>query len=106
MNVFANSLGAWDGLSFLNNSKNYASRIFAGVVALAGLILLGIGAVNLVRKIASPEKTRTGWPMIVLSIIVGGALGLGGGWALMQSIGSGGERTIRDMGGGAVLPWL
>lgn len=102
--LFVNSLGAWDLLSFLRNAKNYTGRIFAGVIALIGLALLGWGGTMLAIKLFNPEKSRTNWFIIILMIIVGGAMGIGGGWSLLQSIGGGGEKTIRDLGGGVILP--
>ncbi|MDO0916568.1 hypothetical protein QQM39_38830 [Streptomyces sp. DT2A-34] len=53
---------------------------------------------------ANPQSAgqQQGWGTIALLILVGGALGTGG-WSLISTVGSGGQQTITDLGGGTVI---
>lgn len=96
---------AWDLTSFLENAKSQ-------VQLWGGLVLMLLGAVGLVwagilllkKLMANPQTAgqQSGWGTIALLVLVGGALGTGG-WSLLETVGSGGQQTIEDLGGGTVL---
>lgn len=97
--------GAWDVGSFLENAKSTVQGWGGGVLMLLGVIALIVGAVFLVKKLLANPQTagqQHGWATIALLIIVGGALGTGG-FQLVKTVGSGGEKTIKDLGDGAVI---
>ncbi|QXV62912.1 hypothetical protein [Amycolatopsis sp. TNS106] len=96
---------AWDLTSFLENAKSQV-QTWGGL----GLMLLGVvglvwGGVLLIRKLmANPQTSghQTSWVTIALLIVVGGAIA-GGGWELISTVGSGGQKTIEELGGGTVI---
>lgn len=95
---------AWDLLSFLGNAKTWVQTAGGALLALLGAVALVWGGVLLVKKLmANPQTSQqTSWVTIGLLIIVGGAL-LTGGWTLIATVGSGGQQTIEDLGGGTVV---
>ncbi|MCX5103413.1 MULTISPECIES: hypothetical protein [unclassified Streptomyces] len=96
---------AWDVTSFLLNAKSQIQQW-------GGLLLMALGAVGLVwggvlgikKLMANPQSAnqQSSWGTIALLILFGGALGTGG-WSLVSTIGSGGQQTITDLGGGTVI---
>ncbi|MFJ5740102.1 hypothetical protein [Streptomyces microflavus] len=96
---------AWDMTSFLQNAK-FQAQIWGGLLLmLLGVVGLIWGGVLLIRKLmANPQSANQlpGWGTIALLILVGGALATGG-WSLISMIGSGGQQTITDLGGGTVI---
>ncbi|MEV0412434.1 hypothetical protein AB0I68_16920 [Streptomyces sp. NPDC050448] len=96
---------AWDLTSFLQNAKSQVQLWGGSVLMLLGVVGLVWGGVLLIKKLmANPQSAgqQQGWGTIALLILVGGALGTGG-WTLIQTIGSGGQQTITDLGGGTVI---
>ncbi|MFE4834438.1 hypothetical protein ACFRAU_07130 [Arthrobacter sp. NPDC056691] len=95
---------AWDIASFLENAKTQIQLWGGLLLMLLGAVGLVWGGVLLIRKLmANPQSgPQQGWGTIALLILVGGALGTGG-WQLMSTIGSGGQQTIEDLGGGTVM---
>ncbi|MET9656333.1 hypothetical protein [Streptomyces sp. NPDC006510] len=96
---------AWDLTNFLLNAKSQIQQW-------GGLLLMAFGAAGLVwggvlgikKLMANPQSAnqQSSWGTIALLILVGGALGTGG-WSLVSTIGSGGQQTITDLGGGTVI---
>lgn len=95
---------AWDLLSAIKNATNYLQGIFGLVIVAMGVIGLGVGAVLASLKIWGSQQMRQklSWGNIGAAIIVGGAMMIGG-WPLIASVGSGGQQTIEELGGGTVL---
>ncbi|MDT8913565.1 hypothetical protein [Amycolatopsis sp. PS_44_ISF1] len=97
--------GAWDLTSFLENAKS-TIQLWGGLALMAfGAIGLVWGGVLLIRKLmANPQASaqHQSWTTIALLVLVGGGLATGG-WSLVSAIGSGGQKTIEDLGGGTVI---
>ena len=41
--------------------------------------------------------------MTICGLLVGGALSISSGWTLLNDIAQGGQKTIQDLGGGAIV---
>lgn len=96
-------LGAWDLVSFLTNTKNYANVIGGGLISLLGLIIIIVAVVFITKKFfGNGQGQDKSWIVIVVMIIVGGAF-LTGGIVLITNIASGGEQTIKELGGGFIV---
>ncbi|MGW0577106.1 hypothetical protein ACWD25_14280 [Streptomyces sp. NPDC002920] len=96
---------AWDLTSFLQNAKSQVQLWGGLVLMLFGAVGMVWGGVLLIKKLmANPQSAgqQQSWLMIALLILVGGALGTGG-WSLISTVGSGGQQTITDLGGGTVI---
>lgn len=96
---------AWDVVSFLNNAGDYAKQVGQPLLILMGIAVLIWGFVKLAMKVmASPQSAgqQSSWGMIGVMILVGGAMMIGG-FRLAETVGSGGQDTITDMGGGVIL---
>ncbi|MFF3128673.1 hypothetical protein ACFVRD_41910 [Streptomyces sp. NPDC057908] len=96
---------AWDLTSFLLNAKSQVQLWGGLLLMLLGTVGLLWGGVLLIKKLmANPQSAnqQSSWGTIALLILVGGALGTGG-WSLVSTIGSGGQQTITDLGGGTVI---
>lgn len=95
---------AWDLLSFLENANAYIQIAGGALLMLLGVACLVWGGVVCVKTLfASPQSAgKESWVKIVMLIVVGGAF-MGGGWPLISKIGSGGEKTITELGGGTIL---
>ncbi|MFB7917092.1 hypothetical protein [Streptomyces sp. NPDC056061] len=96
---------AWDLTSFLSNAKTQIQLWGGLLLMLLGAVGLVWGGVLLIKKLMANPQTaghQSSWGTIALLILVGGALGTGG-WTLVAKIGSGGQQTIEDLGGGTVV---
>ncbi|MEU7156136.1 hypothetical protein AB0A98_06780 [Streptomyces chrestomyceticus] len=96
---------AWDLTSFLQNAKSQIQLWGGLLLMLLGAVGLVWGGVLLVKKLmANPQSAnqQQNWGTIALLILVGGGLGTGG-WSMVSTIGSGGQQTITDLGGGTVI---
>lgn len=96
---------AWDLTSFLENAKSQF-QLWGGLLLMllgvAGLIWSGVVSV---KKLWAPPQTagqQQSWGTIALLFLLGGALATGG-WSFMSTVGSGGQQTIEDLGGGTVI---
>ncbi|UJW28871.1 hypothetical protein L3Q67_26915 [Saccharothrix sp. AJ9571] len=98
-------IAAWDVGGFLENAKSQIQTWGGLLLMLLGTAGLVWGGVLVVRKLMANQQTsnqQTGWMTIALLVLVGGALGVGG-WQLVSTIGSGGQQTIEELGGGTVI---
>ena len=96
---------AWDLTSFLENAKVQIQLWGGLLLMLLGAVGLIWGAVLLIKKLmANPQSAgqQQGWGSIALLILIGGAVSTGG-WSLVSTVGSGGQQTIEDLGGGTVI---
>lgn len=95
---------AWDLKSFLTNAQVYIRDAGGLLLILLGTAALIWGGVKLVQKLMSGPQggQQISWGTIILLILIGGAL-MTGGIALMTTVGSGGQQTITQLGGGATL---
>lgn len=93
----------WDLISAINNAANYLGLIGGALVILLGTALLIWAVILAVKKFMSTQPTQDGWGKIIVMVIVAGAIGSVGGWALVKAISGGGKKTVEDLGGGT---WL
>ena len=95
---------AWDLKGFLEGAKAYAAEIGGGLLLLLGLIGVVVGGIFLLMKLFGGQQSaqKHSWGQIAMLILIGGALSTGG-LSLMLTVGSGGEQTIKDLGGGAAI---
>lgn len=96
------SSAGWDLATFLTSAKTYLTTIGGGAISLAGLAGLIWGGILLFKKLMSGQQDQTAWSKIILLIILGGAF-LTGGIVLLTKIGSGGQTTITQLGGGFIF---
>ena len=96
---------AWDLTSFLENAKAQIQQWGGLVLMLLGVVGLVWGGVLLIKKLMANPQTagqQSSWGTVALLVLCGGALGTGG-WQFMSTVGSGGQQTIEDLGGGTVI---
>lgn len=95
------SPAAWDLVSFLKGTGNYAQIAGGALLVLLGIIGVVWGGVLAVRKLMGGQQNNDSWIKIAALIIVGGAF-LAGGWTFILMLSSGGQKTITDLGAGAI----
>ena len=96
---------AWDLTSFLENATTQIKTWGGLLLMLLGVCALVWGGVLLVKRLGANPQTagqQSSWATIALLILVGGGFSTGG-WQLISTVGSGGQQTIEDLGGGAVI---
>ena len=93
---------AWDLASFLTNAASYVKIIGGGALILMGIAALVWGGILLLKKLMGGQQNQDSWVKIILLIIIGGAISVGG-FAMVFTIGSGGKKTIEDLGGATFL---
>ena len=96
---------AWDIVSFLTNSMSYIKIAGGGLLMLMGVVSLIWGGVILLIKLFGSGQGATGqtsWMKIIMMIVIGGAIAVGG-FSLVFTIGSGGKKTIEDLGGASIF---
>lgn len=89
----------WDLRTFLTNSQAYVEVAGGALLMLLGAVGVVWGGVLLIKKLMAGQQDQTSWGKIILLVLIGGAL-LVGGWGLMETISSGGQTTIMDIGNG------
>lgn len=100
----ANPAGAWDFGSFLKNATKTAKTWGSAAIILVGVVLLIWGAIMAGKRFMGGQQQQgPGWGKIAAMVIVGGAF-MAGGFSLISTIGSGGKKTLLDLGGGSILP--
>ena len=88
----------WDLTNFLQNA-NTRIKFWGGLfLALMGVALVIYGGYQAVTGLMSHGKKQVNWPIVVISIIVGGALAASGGSKLLFDIAGGGKQTITELG--------
>lgn len=95
----------WDLNTFLENANTYAGVVGGAFLTLLGTVAVIYGGYLLIKKLMAGQQNQDSWVKIVLLIIIGGAL-MVSGFILISEIATGGETTIRDLGGGMLLPLL
>lgn len=93
---------AWDLVSFLENAGEYVKTGGGALLVLMGLAALVWGGILVIKKLMSGQQNQDNWLKIIGLMIVGGAIAVGG-FSLIFTIGSGGKKTIEDLGGGTFL---
>lgn len=93
---------AWDLNSFLENAGEFIKTAGGGLLVAMGLIALVWGGVLLLKKLMSGQQNQDSWIRIIMLMIIGGAIAVGG-FSLIFTIGSGGKKTIEDLGGSTIL---
>lgn len=96
--------GAWDLKSFIDNTSDYVKMVGGGLLMLMGTVALIFGGVFLLTKLFGNQQHGGGkkWWQIGALILIGGAIATGG-FQLISTIGSGGQKTIEDLGGGTIV---
>ena len=97
--------GAWDLGSFLTNATSSAKNWISLGIMLLGVVMLGMGAFYFFRKLTASQQTagqQKGYMTIIALVLVGGAF-MSGGFTLMDKVGSGGQKTIEELGGGTAI---
>jgi hypothetical protein len=107
MNAFLTNISgiamAWDINSLFKNAKNAAMTIGGSLLALIGVIMVIVAAVQIAKGLMSQGRSQTNWLFVVLLFIFGGAF-LTGGITLLVNIASGSSKTIENLGnGGATI---
>lgn len=98
------SVGAWDLTSFLTNAFKQVSEWGKLALMLLGIILVVVSGIKIWRNFVSESAQRQPrWGMTICGLLVGGALSISSGWTLLNDIAQGGQKTIQDLGGGAVI---
>lgn len=94
---------AWDVMTFLKNFRDFIQNGGNLILFAAGTLMLVWGGIQLARKLMGNQQTaaQISWFTIALLLIIGGAL-MAMGFGLVSMIGSGGQKTIEDLGMGAV----
>lgn len=104
----------WDLGSFLTNSKSTLTTWFGAAIMILGIVAIAYATWQIVSGLMSHGKKQTNWAVAIMLLIVGGALSMTTGFQFMQEIASGGQKTIKDLGGGTItsfyymksfLPW-
>lgn len=93
---------AWDVVSFLQNAATYAKTGGGALLILLGIVALVWGGVLVLKKLMAGQQNQDSWMKIIGLIIIGGAIAVGG-FAMVFTIGSGGKKTIDDLGGATFL---
>ena len=99
-------VAAWDLKSFLVNATTNIKFLGGLVIVLIGTAAVIWGVYKFFAKLFGGQSAQqTSWVTVALLIIIGGAAMAGGG-SLAFSIAEGGKKTIEDLGGGMILPYL
>ena len=80
----------------MKNLANYIGDIGQWVIVLAGIVLLLIGAVQIVKGLASGGKGQVNWVMSIACLLVGGIM-VAGGFTMIAKISSIGNATAKTM---------
>ena len=97
-------VGAWDLTSFLNNAYKQIGEWGKLLLMLLGIILIVVSGVKIWRNFTSESAQRQPhWGTTIAGLLVGGALSVSTGWTLLNDIAQGGQKTIQDLGGGAIV---
>lgn len=88
----------WDLGSFLGELQSQGMNWLSGIVALIGLVLLGVGVYKGARGLMSRNNGQTSWPMVILMIVLGVLLLTSGVRGVMQ-LGQFGIDTVQGLGG-------
>lgn len=98
-----NAPAAWDLLSFLQNAKGYIQTAGGALLMLVGVVLIIWAGVKFAQHFLSEQGKQTA-PLhrAVIMLIAGGAMA-GGGFTLLNTMASGGQTTIEQLGGGAAI---
>lgn len=92
----------WDLQTLLENAGTYAKNVGGALLVLMGIVGLVWGGTLTIKKLMSSQQDNTSWGKIILLLIIGGAMA-SAGFGLVFMIGSGGEKTIKDLGTGGVI---
>lgn len=96
----------WDLKSFLVNATINIKFLGGLFIALLGTAAVVWGIYKFFNKLFGGQSAQqTSWVTVALLIIIGGAAMTGGG-SLAFGIAEGGKKTIEDLGGGMILPYL
>lgn len=95
---------AWDIKSLLRNGATQGKTIVGLLIVLVGVVGLGIAAAQIIMKFISsggPAAQRS-WGRILGLFLISGAF-ITGGWSFINTVSSGSQQTIEDLGNGTVI---
>lgn len=97
-------VAAWDLNSAIDSFTSWIKTTGGKVIVAVGTIMVVLSAIFAGRKLwsSSQKAQELHWGKIGALLLVGGAF-MGGGFKLMETMGSGGKTTILEMGGGTAL---
>lgn len=96
---------AFDIGTFLKNATSTLQGWGVSLLILLGCVgIVWAGVLLILKLTASPQKEQqqAGWGKIALLLLVGGAL-FTGGFNIVQTVSSGGQRSIEDLGRGTIV---
>ena len=93
-NVF---LADWDIGSFLNNTTTTIKSWGGALIILIGIVMMIYAVYMIAKGLMTHGKGQTNWAVAIITLIIGGALAVGG-FAMVDSIASGGAKTINQLG--------
>lgn len=94
--------GGWDIENFLKNSTSTITTWFGLAVVLIGIVMIAFSIWQIASGLMSGGKKQTSWGIAIVTLILGGALSVGG-FVFVQNIAKGGKKTIEQLGGGTVF---
>lgn len=99
--VFTPSFLGWSLDNLLSNGNTQLQKWVAAIITILGVIILGFAAYKFFKAVTSQQGAGKFALDGGIATLVGGAM-LFGGWALIKSIGNGGNQTVNTLGGGAI----
>lgn len=97
--LLAGASSGWDLRNFLNNSFSTLGEWFSLAIMILGIVAVAYAVWQIVSGLMSHGKKQTNWAVSITLLLVGGALSMTTGFDFVQSIASGGRKTIEDLGG-------
>ena len=97
MNNFMLPFDGWSLDQFLSGAYDKMLSWVGYIILIVGIILLGIGVFQLLKKFGSGGQGGMSWVLIIIMMCIGGAL-MGGGISLVYKLTKGTQSTIEGMG--------
>lgn len=97
MNNFMLPFDGWSLDQFLSGAYDKMLSWVGYIILIVGIILLGIGVFQLLKKFGSGGQGGMSWVLIIIMMCIGGAL-MGGGISFVYKLTKGTQSTIEGMG--------
>lgn len=92
-------VAAFDVGTFLKNATSTAQGWGGLALTLVGTVGIVVIGIMMLVKFFSNSLQQWGWGKLVIGLLISGAIAAGG-FAFLNSIASGGKKTIEDLGNG------